>query len=138
MVKSMLHEEKRDSGTGRGCSKPGGTAVLSFVCAQVMYEWTKRSHCLHAAWATKPFGRVHESVFRHQGGQPKVSHGALSMRSSWNPPLLGTTIWSTPSELWQITRGTPAWCVTHETVDHWTMLCTRNEPSHYGNIMLCI
>ena len=30
------------------------------------------------------------------------------MRSSQNPPLLGTTIWSTPSELQCITRGTTA------------------------------
>ena len=37
----MLHEEKRDSGTGRAYSKPGGTPVLSFAYAQVMHEWTK-------------------------------------------------------------------------------------------------
>ena len=37
----MLHEEKQDSGTVRGCSKPGETAVLSFVCAQVVHEQTK-------------------------------------------------------------------------------------------------
>ena len=31
----------------------------------------------YAVWATKPFGIVHELVFRHQGGQQKVSHGTL-------------------------------------------------------------
>ena len=31
----------------------------------------------YAAFSTKPFGRVHESVFGHQGDQPKVPHGAL-------------------------------------------------------------
>ena len=31
----------------------------------------------HTDWATKPFERVHELVFGHQGGHPKVSHGAL-------------------------------------------------------------
>ena len=41
VVKLMLHEEKRDSRIGRGYSKPGGTAVLSFVCAQVVLEQTK-------------------------------------------------------------------------------------------------
>ena len=42
------------------------------------------------------------------------------MRSSWNPPLLGTTIWSTPSELQCVTRGTPARCVTQNcgSLDH--------------------
>ena len=34
----MLHEDKRDTGTGRSCSKPGGTKVLSFICAQVVYK----------------------------------------------------------------------------------------------------
>ena len=41
VVKSMLHEEKQDSGTRRGCSRPGGTAVLSFFCAKVMHGQTK-------------------------------------------------------------------------------------------------
>ena len=35
----MLHKEKQDSRTGRGCSKPGRTAVLSFVCAEVVRAW---------------------------------------------------------------------------------------------------
>ena len=39
----MLYEEKRDSGTGRGYSKPGRTTVLSFACAQVVHEWTKKA-----------------------------------------------------------------------------------------------
>ena len=30
VVKLMLHNEKPDSGTGRGCIKTGGTAVLFF------------------------------------------------------------------------------------------------------------
>ena len=41
VVKSMLYEEKRDSGTGRGCSKPGGTAVLLYISTQVVYKQTK-------------------------------------------------------------------------------------------------
>ena len=37
----MPHEENQDFGAGRGCSKPGGAAVVSFVYAQVMYEQAK-------------------------------------------------------------------------------------------------
>ena len=48
---------------------------LLFVHKLCMNE--QRKLLFHAAWATKPFGRVHESVFRHQGGQPRVSHRAL-------------------------------------------------------------
>ena len=38
MVKSMLHEDKRDLETGRGCSKLEGTIILSFACTQVIHE----------------------------------------------------------------------------------------------------
>ena len=31
MVKLMLHEEMRNSGTGRSCSSPGGTAVRAWM-----------------------------------------------------------------------------------------------------------
>ena len=62
----MLHEEKRDSGTERVCNKPGVAAVLSILCTQVVHEQTKEV-TVYAAWDTKPFGRVHEPVFGHQG-----------------------------------------------------------------------
>ena len=42
----MLHEEKQDSGTRRGCSKPGVTAVLSLICTQVVHEWMKEVNVL--------------------------------------------------------------------------------------------
>ena len=75
MVKSMLHKQKRDSGIERGFSKLGETAVLSFVCAQVVHKPIKALY--YTAWATKPFGRVHESVSGHQSGKPKVLHRTL-------------------------------------------------------------
>ena len=36
----MLHVEKQDSGTGKGCNNPGGTVVLSLACIQVVYKKT--------------------------------------------------------------------------------------------------
>ena len=58
----MLHEEKRDSGTGRGYSKPGGTAVLSFVCAQVVHEQTKEVTVSCSLGHQTLWKIVHESV----------------------------------------------------------------------------
>ena len=75
LVKSLLHDEKQDSRIRRGCSKQRGTAVLSFMHKSCINKQTKSLS--HEAWATKPFERVHESVIRHQGSQPKGSHRAL-------------------------------------------------------------
>ena len=113
---------------GAAVNQEGLQYYLFFVYKSYMYK--QKKSLSHAAWATKPFGIVHESVFRHQSEPAKGVTWSSSMRSSWNSPLLGTTIWSTPSELRYVIRGTPAWCVTQKTVDHWTMPCTRNKPSH--------
>ena len=125
VVKSMLHEDKRDSGTGRSCIKPRGTAILSFVCAQAVREWLKEvtvscrlgyQTLWKSAWVRFPTPRW----------PAKGVTWSSQMRSLWNPPLLGTTIWSTLSELWHITRDT-LHSMLHETVDHWTMLFAKNE-----------
>ena len=68
----------------------------------------KTSNCLTQLGPPNPLeGCINQfqdtKVARHLGVK-KVSHRALW----WNPPLLGTTIWSTLSELWYITRGTHA------------------------------
>ena len=52
---------------------------LLFMQKSCMNE--QRKSLSNTAWPTKPFGRVHESVFGHQGGQPKLSHGAFYMQA---------------------------------------------------------
>ena len=123
----MLHEEKRDSGTGRGCSKPGGTAVLSFVCAQVMHEQTKEV-TVSCSLGHQTLWKSAWVSFQTPRWPAKGVTWSSLMRSSRNPPLLGTTIWSTPSELQHVTRGTPARCVT-QNCGSLDMPC-KKKPSH--------
>ena len=76
MVESMLHERSEILGLeGAAVNQEGLQYCLLFMHKSCING--QRKSLFHTAWATKPFGRVHKSVLRHQGGQPKVSHGAL-------------------------------------------------------------
>ena len=90
----------------------------------------QRKFLFCTVWATKHFARVHESASRYQGSQLKVSQELFSEKLT-KLLLLGTTIWSTPLELWHPTKTTLVQCgVLHETVDHWTMPCIKSELFH--------
>ena len=60
---------------GAAVNQLGLQYYLLFMNKSCMNE--QRKSLSHTAWTTKPFGIVHESACGHQGGQPKVSHGAL-------------------------------------------------------------
>ena len=49
-------------------------------CLLLAYKWytnRQKKSLFHGVWVTKPFGRVYEIVFGHQGGQPKVLYRYL-------------------------------------------------------------
>ena len=60
---------------GAAVNQVGLQYCLLFVHKSCMNK--QRKLLSHVAWATKPFGIVHEPVFRHQGGQPRVTYEAL-------------------------------------------------------------
>ena len=60
---------------GAAVNQVGLQYCLLFIHKPCMNE--QRKSLSHAAWASKPFRIVLESVFGHQGGQPKVSYEAL-------------------------------------------------------------
>ena len=53
-----------------------GLQYYLFFCVQVVHKGIKQVTVSYNL-GHQTFGRVYESVFRHQGGQPEVSHGAL-------------------------------------------------------------
>ena len=71
----------------------------------------KGSHCLTQLGPPNPLEEC-MSQFSDTKVASQGCHIELLMKSSHNPPVLGTTIWSTPSELRCIIRSTPAWCFT--------------------------
>ena len=113
---------------GAAVNQEGLQYCLLFMHKSCMNK--QRKSLSHAAWATKPFGIVHESVFRHQGGQPKVSHRALWWEAYGIHHFWGPQFGPLHQNCGSVTRGTPARCVTQNCRSLDYTICTRNEPSH--------
>ena len=79
----------------------------------------KGSHCLTQIGPPNPFEEC-MSQFLDTKVESQRCYMELFDKKLMESTALGGQIWSTPSELWCITRGTPAQCVTQNcgSVDH--------------------
>ena len=60
----------------KGLQQTRGLQYCFLFVTQVVHEQTKEV-TVSCSLGHQTLWKVHESVFRQQGGQPKVSHGAL-------------------------------------------------------------